>query len=65
MPNRLNPATSVIVACKQLHLITAVTMGFLVARKITLQRAFCYWIAQVSSSLICTFRLNLLWFVLQ
>jgi MIP family channel proteins len=29
------------------HLNPAVTMGFLIARKITLQRAFCYWIAQM------------------
>lgn len=30
------------------HLNPAVTFGFLVARKITLQRAACYWVAQVS-----------------
>jgi Major intrinsic protein len=29
------------------HLNPAVTLGFLIARKISLQRAFCYWIAQV------------------
>jgi MIP family channel proteins len=29
------------------HLNPAVTLGFLIARKISLQRAFCYWIAQM------------------
>lgn len=29
------------------HLNPAITLGFLVARKITAQRAFCYWGAQV------------------
>lgn len=29
------------------HLNPAVTLGFLIAKKISLQRAFCYWIAQV------------------
>ena len=33
------------------HLNPAVTLAFLVSKKLTLQRAVCYWIAQLTGAI--------------